>query len=177
MLGSAADIELSCCSIGILEPLVVDEDGVLLDGYRRLEIAEKHELKYETEVVSFGGEAAKQQWILAQALNEKHLTRGQSMLLRHDLLELAEGQSRRAKARSVLHLFPERELSWLIDGHRYGQEVGRCYPCVRAYIWEGGDIFRSTIGHLGRMDEGKQEALIMARRTTGEPWVRLLTGI
>ena len=58
---------------GVLVPVEVDEKGNILDGYNRVEIASKHDLKYKTITRYFKTEEEKREHIIKLNLCRRHL--------------------------------------------------------------------------------------------------------
>ncbi len=58
---------------GVLVPIELDDDGNILDGHNRVEIAKKHGLRYESIVRRFANEEQKREHIIKLNLCRRHL--------------------------------------------------------------------------------------------------------
>lgn len=68
-------LEKSILSDGILSPLVVwEEEGVLLDGHNRFEIAEREGIPFATRAVKLASREAAVEWIFAHQRDRRNLT-------------------------------------------------------------------------------------------------------
>jgi len=68
-----AQLEQSLLTHGCMDALVVWGD-ILLDGHNRLEICQKHAIKFRTVELDFDGREAAADWIDAQQLGRRNLT-------------------------------------------------------------------------------------------------------
>ncbi len=59
---------------GVLEPVVFDEEGEILDGHHRVEIAEELEIDYPRRVVADLDEAGKRQYAITTNVARRHLS-------------------------------------------------------------------------------------------------------
>lgn len=75
-----AQLEANIIADGCRDPLVVWR-GTLLDGHNRLAICEHHGLPYQTVAIDLPDRAAALDWILANQLGRRNLTRDQFTVL------------------------------------------------------------------------------------------------
>ncbi len=68
-----AALEADIRERGVMVAVEVDENGNILDGHHRAEIAERLDLSYETVVRHFDSEAAKQEHVVKVNLCRRHL--------------------------------------------------------------------------------------------------------
>ena len=75
-------LEKSILSDGVLSPLVVwDEEGILLDGHNRLEIAQREGVPFPTRSVKLASREAAIEWIFAHQRDRRNLTPDQLALV------------------------------------------------------------------------------------------------
>jgi len=79
-------LEASILSEGIRDPLVIWQ-GILLDGYHRYKIAQKHGLEYKTVEVELPDRNAAKEWILVNQLGRRNLTEQEASYYRGKLYE------------------------------------------------------------------------------------------
>ena len=68
-----AALEADILARGVLVPVEVDDEGQVLDGHNRVQIADKHGLKYETIVRQFETEREKREHIYRLNLCRRHM--------------------------------------------------------------------------------------------------------
>ena len=69
-------LEASCLSEGIRDALVT-WNGVIIDGHNRYEIAQKHNLPFDTKELDFANEFAVKEWMIVNQLGRRNLTKEQ----------------------------------------------------------------------------------------------------
>jgi len=74
-------LEKNCIKDGILESIKT-WNGTIIDGHNRYEIANKHNLQYETKEINFENESAVIEWIILLQLGRRNLTESQKSYLR-----------------------------------------------------------------------------------------------
>ena len=98
--GELALLEESILNEGVRDALVVwDEEGILLDGYHRYELAQKHGLEYRVVRRSFPDRDVAIEWVLQNQLGRRNLTNNQRSYL---LGKLYEAKERRQGIRTDL---------------------------------------------------------------------------
>jgi len=110
-------LEASILSEGIRDPLVIWQ-GILLDGYHRYKIAQKHGLEYKTVEVELPNRNAAKEWILVNQLGRRNLTELEASYYRGKLYQNRKqlhGGDRKSKAQNVLLKTTAEEL-----GKEYG---------------------------------------------------------
>jgi DDE family transposase/ParB-like nuclease family protein len=75
------DLEQDILANGILVPIIVDENGVVIDGHHRQKIAKDHNLPCPSEVKTGFTDTYKRSMALSLNINRRHLTREQHMVL------------------------------------------------------------------------------------------------
>lgn len=86
--GELALLEESILNEGVRDALVVwDEEGILLDGYHRYELAQKHGLEYRVVRRSFPDRDVAIEWVLQNQLGRRNLTDNQRTYLLGKLYE------------------------------------------------------------------------------------------
>jgi ParB-like chromosome segregation protein Spo0J len=70
-------LEESVLAHGILVPIIVDEDGVVIDGHHRQKIAREHDVPCPREVKAGFTDTEKRTMVLSLNIDRRHLTREQ----------------------------------------------------------------------------------------------------
>jgi N6-adenosine-specific RNA methylase IME4 len=68
-----AALEADILKRGVMVPVEIDEEGNILDGHHREEIAKKHGFTYKTITRKFGSEKAKREHVIKLNLARRHL--------------------------------------------------------------------------------------------------------
>ena len=77
-----AGLEKAILAEGVLTPLVLwEEEGILLDGHNRLEIAQREGIPFATRVVKLASRDAAVEWIFAHQRDRRNLTPDQLALV------------------------------------------------------------------------------------------------
>ncbi len=91
-----ARLEDSIKREGVRDPIVINPEGIILDGYTRFEIATAQGLKFETVERSFADKFEEKEFVIKANLERRHLTSGQRSILG---LKLEEIEAEKAKER------------------------------------------------------------------------------
>ncbi len=176
---SSATLERECLEEGILQPLLCDTSGGIMDGMERFRIAQRHSLEYEYHVLkSRWGEEQRIQWVASKVLHEKKPTNQQMMLSRYHMIKIEPGNLIKDRALSLAKRYPSPDkqestvASWYITAHAYG-ELATCATVSRSiyeYIWKGGAILHGDLKCLSELGVREQEVILKMRQDTSKPW-------
>lgn len=111
-------LEKSIIKEGVRDPLIVNKDGIILDGYTRYEIAEKHNKKLKVPIVrEFPDKLEEKKYVLRANLERRHLNQWQRGLLglkfkdieteRIEKLKIEMGKQTGRGHKKVKEKFPE----------------------------------------------------------------------
>jgi ParB-like chromosome segregation protein Spo0J len=95
---------------GVIQPVVIDEEGNVLDGHHRVKICEELGIDYPTKVVSGLTEEEKENLAVSLNIKRRHLTKEQKKELAISLREKGWTQERIA---GVMEVARTTILSWL----------------------------------------------------------------
>ena len=83
-----AMLENSILDEGQREPIVVTQDGTVIDGHNRLEICQRHSIEPTFQEVEFEDENDIESWVIANQLGRRNLVGGKRNYFRGRLVEL-----------------------------------------------------------------------------------------
>jgi len=146
-----AALEASIRERGVLEPVPVDEDGAIIDGYHRSEIAQRLGVDWPTRVVAGLTDAEKRTMAFELNLNRRHLNREQKRRLVAASLKADPQLSDREHARRTGVTHPtvaavSRELQQTGDVENLSTRIdslGREQPVptrTRNYVWRDREL-------------------------------------
>jgi N6-adenosine-specific RNA methylase IME4 len=129
-----AALEQDCVARGIQVPIELDEDGNILDGHNRLEIAQRHSLKYKTVTRRFKTEEEKKIHVLMLNLARRHMKSHQWGGAFKEILKLKEVKTSRGpkgkvdNSASVAEIaqglgVPERTARQRVEQHDVYEEL------------------------------------------------------
>jgi len=175
--GSYAILERDCLQRGIIQPLIIDEDGNILDGMHRYEIAERHNLSYTCKVQTFPSEEAKKQWICLQSMLQKHYTKIQRNLCRYRMMLLEKGTVQERASR-LAEQFPEPLVKKATTVARYktcwfyGEKLvhGDLIPGIYHFAISGGSVLLRDLNELSKLSRKEQGIALRERQESSRPW-------
>lgn len=177
-------LERSCLKLGILQPIVHDRDGAILDGMHRFKIAQKHGLSFDTVQREWNSEQEKRAWVAGQRLLHNRFTNQQLVLSRYNLMELQEGTiEERATRLAEQYGDPNIKKSTIIkrfkDAHDYGTLANseRVSRPLYDYIWSGNPILARDLRALAKLTHRQQEVALRKRVSKGLPWHRCIRAV
>lgn len=72
--GSYKELEASLIADGCRDDLIIDENGVLVDGYNRIEICQRHGITFTTSERFFGSREATMSWMISTQIGRRNLS-------------------------------------------------------------------------------------------------------
>lgn len=170
-------LENDCLGNGIIQPIIVDEVGAIVDGMSRYAIAQKHDLEFKISKTYFVSEEAKRQWICAQSMYQKSYTKIQKNLARHRMMSMEEGTIDEC-AEKLAKRFEEHGVKHQTTVSRYktcwfyGEKLtgGELIPGIYDFAWGGGSVLLRDLNKLAKLTKAEQARALTIRTNTSQPW-------
>lgn len=178
-------LEESCLRLGILQPIIIDGDGAILDGMNRFTIAKKHDLSFDVVLRNgWSSESEKRQWIASQRIRHNKFSNQQLKLTRYHLMCLKEGTiEKRANECADEFAGGGVSRSTVVKrfkmAHDYGQLATSDRICVEvySYIWQGNSILERDLRVLSKISHGEQRKALEHRIQTNKPWKKCIRSV
>lgn len=127
---------------GQLNPIIVNQDGMILDGHTRFEICQELHLKPDYKIKIFSSNYNEKKFVIISNLNRRHLNTYQKAELCYNIFEI---ETERAKLR--------------VRNHKENTSEGRVYDIFGKHIGVGHTLAHMIIYLMRNADETTQNQL------------------